>query len=94
MKDLLPIGSVVTLKEGTKTLLIIGLLQQEVDTNTLHDYIACLYPEGYINHETMFLFDHEDIEEVNYIGFINAEAQLHHETLGRLMEEAGDALKA
>mgnify|MGYP003235517517 FL=1 len=30
MKDLLPIGSVVVLKKGTKKLMIIGRLQQNV----------------------------------------------------------------
>lgn len=30
MKDLLPIGSVVTLKEGTKKLMIMGRLQQNM----------------------------------------------------------------
>lgn len=32
MKDLLPIGSVVTLKEGTKKLMIMGRLQQNMKT--------------------------------------------------------------
>lgn len=32
MKDLLPIGSVVTLKEGTKKLMIMGCLQQNMKT--------------------------------------------------------------
>ena len=47
MKDLLPIGSVVTLKEGTKRLMIIGRLQQNVRTKKVYDYAGCLWPEGY-----------------------------------------------
>lgn len=38
MKDLLPIGSVVTLKEGTKKLMIMGRLQQNMKTKKLYDY--------------------------------------------------------
>ena len=37
MKDLLPIGSVVTLKEGTKKLMIMGRLQQNMKTKKLYD---------------------------------------------------------
>ena len=35
MKDLLPIGSVVVLKEGTKKLMIIGRLQQNIKTKKM-----------------------------------------------------------
>ena len=41
MKDLLPIGSVVTLKEGTKKLMIMGRLQQNMKTKKLYDYAGC-----------------------------------------------------
>lgn len=42
MKDLLPIGSVVTLKKGTKKLMIIGRFQQNVKTKKIYDYAGCL----------------------------------------------------
>lgn len=41
MQELLPIGSVVVLKEGTKKLMIIGRLQQNVKTKNLYDYAGC-----------------------------------------------------
>lgn len=80
MKKLLPIGTVVTLKEGKKSLMIIGIMQKD-DENKVYDYIACVYPEGYINSELFFLFNHEDIETVRFVGFIDAESQAHMQML-------------
>ena len=80
MKSLLPIGSVVRLKEGTKYLMLIGILQEDEESNA-YDYIACPFPEGYIDEETFFLFNHEDIEEVEFIGCINAQTQMYMEEL-------------
>lgn len=64
MKDLLPIGSVVTLKEGTKRLMIIGRLQQNVRTKKVYDYAGCLWPEGYI--DCLYYIGLQDIEEFNF----------------------------
>lgn len=49
MKDLLPIGSVVTLKEGKKKLMIIGRIQENEKTKKLYDYAGCNWPEGYMD---------------------------------------------
>lgn len=74
MKDLLPIGSVVLLKEAKKSLMIIGTTQID-DSGVKYDYISCVFPEGYINSELFFLFNNEDIEDVKFIGYVNAESQ-------------------
>lgn len=76
MKDLLPIGSVVLLKEATKSLMIIGTTQID-DENNQYDYVACMFPEGYIDEETFFLFNHEDILQIEFVGCINAESQAY-----------------
>lgn len=75
INQLLPIGSVITLKGATKKLLIIGITIERQEDSKIYDYIAVPYPEGYIDSETMFLFFHKDIERVNYIGFVDAESQ-------------------
>ena len=50
-KQLLPNGSVVTLKGATKKLMTIGIeVEMEGDEKT-YDYIAIPYPEGYIDSE-------------------------------------------
>lgn len=72
MKDLLPIGTVVALKEGTKSLMIIGVMQTD-DTDRVYDYIAVLYPEGFLNTEMFFLFNHEDIDDIIFKGYDNPE---------------------
>ena len=68
MKSYLPIGSIVLLKEGKKKIMIYGRRQKRVGDGHEYDYIACLYPEGNIDANYMYLFNHEDIETVVYRG--------------------------
>lgn len=75
-KNLLSIGSVVELEGATKKLMIIGTTLQD-DTGKVYDYIGVPYPEGFIDDETMFLFMHEDIQRVHFIGYVNAEMQAY-----------------
>ena len=41
----------------------------------MYDYIGCFYPEGYMNPDYTFVFNHEDIEGIIFVGFINEEEE-------------------
>ena len=80
MKTYFPLGTVVMLKEATKSLMIIGIMQGDDEGNT-YDYVAVMFPEGYVNDEAFFLFNQEDIEKVLFVGCINAESQTYMQLL-------------
>lgn len=73
MKRLLPIGSVVLLKEAKKRVMIYGRAQKDLDTGEIFDYISCIYPEGNIDPNKSILFNDEDIESIFFIGFQDIE---------------------
>ena len=75
IKELLPIGSVIRLCDASKCLMIIGILQKNLETNELYDYITVPYPEGFISKQTVFYAMHEDIDEVLFTGFNNTERE-------------------
>jgi hypothetical protein len=71
MKEYLPIGSVVLLKEGEKNIMIYGRKQIHAESGTEYDYVACLYPEGNLNEEFTYLFNHDQIQGVIFTGYVN-----------------------
>lgn len=73
MKKFLPIGSVVLLKNSQKRIMIVGVKQKQVDSEKVWDYSACLYPEGVLDPDRLFLFDAEQIERLYFIGFQDGE---------------------
>lgn len=73
LKKLLPLGSIVTLKQGKKRIMIIGRIQEHAQSKKIYDYSAVYYPEGLIDVKELFLFQQEDIEQVFYIGMQDME---------------------
>lgn len=86
----LPIGSVVTLKEATKKIMIIGYCPIENEKKQMYDYSACLYPEGVINSSRMLLCNHEQIAQIHFIGFENEEQIKNNEQLKSLVNQMSD----
>ncbi len=74
MKKFLPIGSVVLLKDSQKRIMIVGVKQKQVDSDKVWDYSACLFPEGIIDPDRLFLFDNEQIERLYFIGYQDGES--------------------
>jgi len=73
VKELLPIGSVIWLREAERPLMIFGIKQSNMETGEEYDYIGVLYPEGNMGTDSQFLFQHKDIEKVEFRGYETAE---------------------
>jgi hypothetical protein len=57
--SLIPNGSIVLLKGGSKKLMIYGRKQLSLKENEqMYDYLAVPYPEGYINPDYSYVFNH------------------------------------
>ncbi len=76
-EGLLPIGSVVLLKDSTKKVMIAGVCQKGgSDIAKVWDYVGILFPEGYIGSDKMFLFNREQIDKIYALGYQDEEQML------------------
>lgn len=75
MENLLPIGSVVLLKEASKRIMIIGYYPMLVEDGreVTYDYTACIFPEGIMSSEETLVFNKDQIVQVFYSGLADEE---------------------
>ena len=75
-KELLPLGSIVYLQEGTQKLMIVGrgviFDDEETGEQMFADYMGVLYPFGLQTESTIF-FQHENIDKVVFEGYSDEE---------------------
>ena len=88
MKKFLPIGSVVLLKESQKRIMIVGVKQKQENSDKVWDYSACLYPEGILDPDKLFLFDAEQIERLYFVGIQDGEGFAFLNKLNHLDDNA------
>jgi hypothetical protein len=70
VNTILPIGSVVKLKKGTKPVMIFGYMQKSsLYPDQMMDYIGVPYPEGNLHVKAQLGFQTTDIGEVLFEGF-------------------------
>ena len=67
---ILPLGSIVKLKNGKVNIMIISRTPLSSQNGTIgyFDYGACLYPRGMVNSEVVF-FNQDDIEKIIFAGY-------------------------
>lgn len=88
-EGLLPIGTVVLLKDSKKRVMIIGVLQKQIKEGeeVLWDYSACFYPEGYMGPNKTFLFNGDQIEHVFAVGYQDQEQFAFKEKVDQIRRE-------
>lgn len=73
-ENILPLGTVVLLKDALKKVMIIGFKQTgERNPNIVHDYVGVIYPIGSLGVNSTLLFDNKDITDVVFKGYANPE---------------------
>lgn len=71
-QEILPIGSVVTIKNIEEKLLIVGLYSVVYDKDIIvYDYQAVSYPEGLTLSDRIYSFNTTDVVEVIHRGYEN-----------------------
>lgn len=68
----LPIGTVVLLKNAEKRLMILGYQRKSAGGgDKIYDYCGCPFPEGFLSPDQTAIFDHEQIDRIIAMGFQN-----------------------
>src|SRR5699024_384665 len=76
---MLPIGSIVYLREGTSKIMILNrapvLASEETDIEGIwYDYSGCFYPQG-LDPNNVFYFNEENVDEVVFEGLKDEEEE-------------------
>lgn len=86
-KKYLPLGSVVLMKEAKKRVMITGYAVKSPESgDKLWDYIGCLWPEGMISSDRNLLFDHENIQQIFAVGYVDEEQKKFMNVLNKAAE--------
>ncbi|MBY0030414.1 MULTISPECIES: DUF4176 domain-containing protein [Priestia] len=73
--QLLPIGTVVKLKNIKKPVMVYGQNQRQESSQKIFDYVSVPYPEGNISSDYNVFFDRSRIEKVLYQGYDTPEGE-------------------
>lgn len=89
----LPIGTIVLLKDGQKRIMITGFACKAEDYgNKVFDYCGCLYPEGVLSTKESLIFNHNQIEHIFSIGYIDEEEKAFKAKLKKIIEDPSNEL--
>lgn len=93
MKKILPVGSVVYLKEGSTPVVVIAVAQfaelPQFEKKAYFDYVASIYPQG-LEIEQVYYFNHEDIATVEFTGYESEQHDRYIKAIEEWKENHGD----
>ncbi len=78
--DWLPVGSIVRLEGGERSVMIAGYMIDDAQTKRLWDYVGYPYPDGKRDPDIDYFFNRDMIERIDLVGYLDADGR-------RLLEE-------
>ncbi|MFD1414135.1 DUF4176 domain-containing protein [Oceanobacillus jeddahense] len=94
---MLPIGSIVYLREGTSKLMILNRApilpsEENQEEGIWYDYSGCFYPQG-LNPAKVYYFYEENIDKVVFEGFKDEEEERFQELFQDWLQEEKPNIK-
>lgn len=94
-KEFLPIGSVVHLADSTALVMIAGYLPvTPAQADHVWDYLGFKFPIGYTDDETVYCFDHTQIETIYAYGYKDIEEEIFASKLPEMQEQALEDIRS
>lgn len=91
-KGVLPVGSIVLLKDGDRKLMISGICVTKEDDDSdqprVFDYCGVLYPDGFEDPDRLFLFNSENIDTVYHIGYMDENTEAFLPDVEKMLDAA------
>lgn len=93
-KKILPLGSIVYLKEGNKKLLIVarGLIAKNGEEHIYFDYGGVPYPEGLVDDKIAY-FQHDAITKLVFNGYTDLDDEATIEKINLFVENHPEILR-
>lgn len=93
MRNLLPLGTVVSLAGVDHRLMILGYARyKEGEVDHVYDYVGCYFPEGFTGAERTIIFDHSMINSLYYLGHNNEESAEFMQKVSDAIEQAAQPI--
>lgn|SRR5699024_4758448 len=92
---MLPIGSVVYLKEGTQKVMILSrapLVTTDEGEQLMFDYAGCMYPSG-LEPDNVLYFNKENIDQIVFEGHRDEQEERWQQLYKRWLEENESKIK-
>lgn len=87
-KELLPIGSVVHIKDSTSLVMVAGYLPiSQKEPERIWSYSGFRFPLGFTNDDEVYCFNHDQIQRVYAYGYRDIEHDIFMERLEKSFNE-------
>jgi len=87
---LLPIGTVVKLKELNYEVMVYGYFVKDLKKKKLFIYSGQLYPYGLINFDFQINFNPQDVEKIIFVGYSGDEYKAFNFGINKGLESLGE----